>query len=98
MFTLNMLQGSRSGLNDPHSILLSQSAAKALFGNDDPMGKFLKMNNSDRMDVKVTGIYEDLPYNSDFHDMKFFAPFDLFVSVNPWLQPRALLMTFSMSM
>ena len=86
MFTLNMIQGSRTGLNDPHSILLSQSAAKALFGNDDPMGKFLKMNNSDQMDVKVTGIYADLPYNSDFHDIKFFAPFDLFVSVNPWLQ------------
>lgn len=86
MFTLNMLRGSRSGLNDPHSILLSQSAAKALFGNNDPMGKLLKMNNSDRMDVKVTGIYEDLPYNSDFHEMKFLAPFDLLVSVNPWLQ------------
>jgi putative ABC transport system permease protein len=85
-FTLNMLAGLRSGLNDPHSILLSQSAAKALFGNMDPMGKFLKMNTSDRMDVKVTGVYEDLPYNSDFHDIKFFAPFDLLVSVSPWLQ------------
>ena len=86
MFTLNMLQGSTSGLNDPHSILLSQSAAKALFGNKDAMGKLLMMNNSDRMDVKVTGIYEDLPYNSDFHDIKFFAPFDLLISVNSWLQ------------
>ena len=86
MLTLNMLQGSRSGLNDPHSILLSQSAAKALFGTKDAVGKLLMMNNSDRMDVKVTGIYEDLPYNSDFQDIKFFAPFDLLVSVNPWLQ------------
>jgi putative ABC transport system permease protein len=86
LFTLNMLQGSRSGLNDPHSILLSRSAAKAFFGNDEAMGKILRINNSDRMDVKVTGIYEDLPYNSDLHDIKFFAPFDLFVSVNPWLQ------------
>lgn len=86
MFTLNMLHGSRSGLNDPHSILISQSAAKALFGDDDPMGKFLKMNNSDQMDVRVTGVYEDLPYNSEFHDTKFFAPFDLFASVNAWLQ------------
>jgi ABC-type antimicrobial peptide transport system permease subunit len=86
MFTLHMLHGSRSGLQDPHSILLCESAAKALFGNDDPMGKTLKMNNSDRMDVKVTGIYEDLPYNSEFYGMQFYAPFELFVSANPWAQ------------
>jgi putative ABC transport system permease protein len=86
MFTLNMLQGSRSGLNDPHSILISQSAASALFGNDDPMGKLLKIDNSDRMDVKVTGVYEDLPHNTDFHDMKFYAPFELAYSANQWMQ------------
>lgn len=86
MFTLKMVQGSRSGLNDPHSILISQSAAKALFGNDNPMGKFLQIDNSDRMDVKVTGVYEDLPYNSDLHGMKFYASFDLLVSVNEWMQ------------
>ncbi len=86
MFTLNMLHGSRSGLNDPHSILLSQSAAQALFGDDNPMGKLLKIDNSDRMDVKVTGVYEDLPYNSDFNGMKFYAPFDLAVLANDWMQ------------
>jgi len=86
MFTLHMLHGSRSGLQDPHSILLCESVAKALFGNDDPMGKTLKMNNSDRMDVKVTGIYEDFPYNSEFYGMQFYAPFELFVSANPWAQ------------
>jgi putative ABC transport system permease protein len=86
MFTLNMLEGSWAGLNDPHSILLSQSAAKAFFGSENPIGKLLKIQNSERMDVKVTGVYEDIPYNSEFHDIKFFAPFDLLVSVNPWLQ------------
>ena len=35
MFTLNMLQGRRNALNDPSSILLSASAAKAFFGNED---------------------------------------------------------------
>lgn len=86
MFSLNMLQGTTAGLNDPHSILISESAAKALFGSDNPIGKLLKIDHSDRMDVKVTGVYEDLPYSSDFHHMKFYAPFDLAVSVNPWMQ------------
>jgi len=86
MFTLNMLQGTRSGLNDPHSILISQSAAKALFGNDNAMGKLLKIDHSDRMDVTVTGVFEDLPYNSDLHALKFYAPFDLALSANAWMQ------------
>ena len=81
-----MQQGSWSGLNDPHSILISQSAAKALFGHDNPMGKLLRIDNSDRMDVKVTGVYEDLPHNTDFHDVKFYAPFNLAVSANEWMQ------------
>jgi hypothetical protein len=50
------------------------------------MGKVLKIDNSDRMDVKVTGVYEDLPYNTDFHDIKFYAPYDLALSANPWMQ------------
>jgi hypothetical protein len=87
IFTLYMLQGSSDGLNDPHSILLSQSAAKALFGNDNPMGSLLKIDNNDRMDVRVTGVYEDLPQNTSFHDMKFYAPFDLLVSANTWITP-----------
>jgi ABC-type antimicrobial peptide transport system permease subunit len=86
MFTLNMLQGSWSGLKDPHSILISQSASKALFGNDHPIGKVLKINNNDRMEVKVTGVYEDLPYNSNFYGTEFYAPFDLAVSANEWMQ------------
>jgi putative ABC transport system permease protein len=84
MFSLNMLQGSWSGLKDPHSILLSQSAAKVLFGDDDPMDKLLKIDNG--MDVKVTGVYEDLPYNTHFYNVKFFAPWDLFVSSNEWMK------------
>jgi ABC-type antimicrobial peptide transport system permease subunit len=86
MFTLKMLQGSRSGLNDPHSILISESAAKALFGSDNAIGKLLRINNSDRMDVKVTGVYEDLPHNTSFHDVKFYAPFELFVSAHDWIK------------
>ena len=84
MFTLNMIQGSWSGLIDPHSILLSQSAAILLFGNDNPLGKLLKIDS--KMDVKVTGVYEDLPHNSHFHGVKFFSPWDLMVISNEWVK------------
>ncbi len=77
LLTLHMLEGSRSGLNDLHSILLSESVAKAFFGEEDPMGKVLKIDN--KLEVSVTGVYEDLPFNSSFSDLSFIAPWDLMV-------------------
>lgn len=88
MLTLNMIYGSRAGLNDPHSILLSESTAKALFGNVDPVNQLMKISN--KLDVKVTGVYEDLPLNTQFSDVKFLAPFDLWVSDNSWIKEKAM--------
>ncbi|HXL55199.1 MAG TPA: ABC transporter permease, partial [Chitinophagaceae bacterium] len=44
MFTLKMLRGNRS-LQDPASILLSESSAKAYFGNEDPLNKMLQIDD-----------------------------------------------------
>ncbi|WP_245859432.1 permease prefix domain 2-containing transporter [Spirosoma aerolatum] len=88
MLTLKMIYGSRAGLKDPHSILLSESTARALFGDIDPVNQLMKISN--KLDVKVTGVYEDLPLNAQFNDVKFLAPFDLWVSNNPWIQEKAM--------
>ena len=74
MFTLNMLQGKRNALKDPSSILLSQSLAKALFDNADPINKTIRLDN--RLDLKVAGIYEDLPHNTTFYETKLLLPWD----------------------
>ena len=80
MLDLKMLKGSRDGLKDPTSILLSASEAKAWFGEADPMNKVLKLDNDDRLNVKVTGVYEDLPANSSFADLQFIAPWELYAT------------------
>jgi ABC-type antimicrobial peptide transport system permease subunit len=82
MLALKMLKGTRSALQDKHSIILSASTAKALFGNAEPMDKLIKIDNE--FDVKVTGIYEDLPYNSDFNNLTFIAPWQLYFDDNNW--------------
>jgi ABC-type antimicrobial peptide transport system permease subunit len=87
LFTLKMLQGTRSGLNDPSTILLSQSVAKALFDDALPLGKIVKIDN--KLNVEVTGVYEDLPYNTQFREMTFIAPWDLYVSSQPWIKDNA---------
>ena len=87
MFSLKMLHGSWSGLTDPHSILLSSSTAKALFGDSDPMNQLVVINN--KMNVKVTGVYEDLPLNAELNAVKFFSHWDLWVGENDWILKRA---------
>jgi putative ABC transport system permease protein len=88
MLTLKMIYGSRSGLKDPYSIMLSESTSKAFFGDVNPVNQVMKINN--KFDVKVTGVYEDLPLNSQFKDLKFLSPTDLWIADNPWIKERAL--------
>eukprot|EP01037_Dinobryon_pediforme_P018426 gene18426-18700_t len=87
MLTLHMLRGSRSGLKDPSSILLSETSAKAIFGAADPMLKTIKIDN--QFNVKVTGVYEDLPRNTTFSDVTFIAPWDLYMTTIPYLKRAA---------
>jgi len=82
MLTLKMLKGTRAGLRDPYSIMLSASTAEAIFGKDDPMNKTIKLDRN--YDVKVTGVYEDLPNNTTFQDIKIMMPWELWLIQNPW--------------
>src|SRR5438309_11942588 len=65
---------------NPSSVLLSQSLAKALFDNNDPIGKVLKIDNN--LTVKIAGVYQNLPINSSFDKLNFILPWDLFASSN----------------
>ena len=86
MLGLRMRYGSIDGLNDMNSILLSVNLAKKLFGDVDPVGRTVSMDA--KWDLKVTGVYEDIPKNSDFHDGAYLATLDRYLegwaSVNAW--------------
>jgi len=84
MLSLKMLKGSHASLNELHSIVLSKSLADALFGNEDPINKALKIDN--RIDVIVTGVYEDIPRNNRFGEVQFFSPWNLWVASNDWIK------------
>jgi ABC-type antimicrobial peptide transport system permease subunit len=63
MFEFQLLTGSADQvLDDPRSIVITESTAKALFGNEDPMNKTIRVDNEN--DLKVTGILKDIPKNS----------------------------------
>jgi putative ABC transport system permease protein len=84
MFSLRMTEGNISTLDDPSSVLLSASIAKALFGNTDPINKTVKLDN--KYDFKVTGIYEDLPRNTTFYDVKLLLPWKKYLTTENWLK------------
>jgi ABC-type antimicrobial peptide transport system permease subunit len=84
LLTLQMVSGTWSGLKDPHSIMLAASTAKALFGDSNPVNEMLRIDN--QMDVKVTGVYKDLPANTEFKDLKFISTWDLLMSNNKWME------------
>ncbi|NIJ51827.1 ABC transporter permease [Dyadobacter arcticus] len=80
MMTLKMLAGSHNSLEEQNSILLSESMAKAFFGTENPLNKLIKFNN--KIDVRVTGTYEDFPDNSSFNDLTFLLPWELLISTD----------------
>lgn len=84
MLSLKMKAGSRDALTDLYSVLLSESTAKEMFGDKDPMYQTIQLNHETAL--KVAGIYEDLPPNATFSEVRFFASWDLYEKDLPeWL-------------
>ena len=84
MFSYKMKLGSLAGLQGQSSIVLSESTAKALFGDKDPLNQSIRID--DNIDVTVTGVFEQMPYNSRFHDTQFLANWNMWVAHNTWLE------------
>ncbi|QMW06659.1 ABC transporter permease [Spirosoma foliorum] len=84
LLPLKLQAGTPTALNDPTSILLSASVAKALFGNTDPLNQIVKVNN--QLAVKVSGVYDDFPNNSEFRDVAYLLPWAQFVADQGWVK------------
>ncbi len=64
LFDFKLVQGDKNKvLKAPFSIVLSKTTAKKYFGDQDPMGKTLKIFDEGRI-ATVTGVMEDIPENS----------------------------------
>ncbi|MGD2035034.1 MAG: ABC transporter permease, partial [Bacteroidales bacterium] len=65
-FSFHLIKGDPdSVLMKPRSIVLTESAAKKYFGEEDPIGKKLTIENEEKW-FTVTGLMEDVPDNSHF--------------------------------
>jgi predicted permease len=65
VFNHKWLSGNASVLNEPNTIVLSKKSAEKYFGDwQQSINKFIKLDN--KISLKVSGIIEDAPANSDF--------------------------------
>ncbi|TMM52140.1 FtsX-like permease family protein [Maribacter algarum] len=72
MFSFPLIEGNiNTVLEDVNSVVITETFAKKLFGNEPAVGKLVKVDNADSF--KVTGILKDLPNNTGF-DFEFLMP------------------------
>ncbi len=84
MFQYRLLEGeAKNVLKDPYSIVLTESTAKALFGNEDPLNKTVRYDNKN--DLRVTGILKDIPANSTLQ-FNFLVPFSYLETTESWVK------------
>ena len=85
LLALHIIRGTGTALdNEQGSILLSATAAQAIFGDADPLGQTLHLDS--KLTVAVRGVYADLPANSFFKGINFIAPFELFAHSESWVK------------
>ena len=85
LFSLKLLGGTyEEVLKNPNAILIAKSMADALFDDADPMGKVVRFQSSS--DLEVTGVFEDLPYNSELSEVKFYTTWEYYKNENSWME------------
>jgi putative ABC transport system permease protein len=84
MFQFPLVQGNaETVLDDASSIVITESTAKALFGDEDAMGKTIRVDN--QHDLVVTGILKDVPKNSSFQ-FEFLLTWKHRYQVSDWIK------------
>ena len=82
IFNFPLLYGNmETCLNDINSLVLSEKAAKRIFGNENPIGKIVNVDN--RQPLIITAVTKDIPSNSSIQ-FNFLTPFEMLKKQNPY--------------
>lgn len=84
MFSLKILKGDPEGYSQKNEIALSESTARALFGDLDPLGKVVKFNRQD--DLLVSAIYEDVPRNNSMFEIDYIVSWEYYLDTQEWVK------------
>jgi putative ABC transport system permease protein len=83
IFDFKVIRGNKqTALLKPHTTMLTQTTAKKLFGDADPIGKVITHYGDDTVTFTVTGILADMPKNSQ---LQFDGLFSFSSIFKPWM-------------
>jgi len=83
VFSFNMIKGDpNTALAGSTSIVITESTAKSLFADRDPINQFIKVDNG--QELKVTGVIKDVPPQSSF-SFDYVLPFAYYESTQFWI-------------
>lgn len=79
MFNFPFVLGNpQDAFDDPHVIVLNESMAQKYFGEKNPVGEIITLDN--RFDMKVVGVMKNIPYYSTI-EFQFWLPFEFLPEV-----------------
>lgn len=81
MFTIHIKSGNQHPLKLTNRLILSEKAAKRIFGDEDPIGKILLANFKEPYVVEA--VFYDLPVNSSFKN-EAFCSYPIYDWINDW--------------
>ncbi|MET2985352.1 ABC transporter permease [Aureibaculum conchae] len=82
IFNIEFLKGNKaSAINRPNTVTISESTAKKYFGDSNPMGKTILIDNEKQLEV--TGVFKDFPENSTLHCNAVASFSSTFAAKNP---------------
>lgn len=84
IFSFDLVSGNlETAFNDKHNMILTEATARKYFGDEDPMGKVIRYNDS--VDFTITGVTANPPLNSSIY-FSMILPFDMLGEkrINSW--------------
>ncbi len=70
VFSFEFVNGTPASLNDVNTVIVTESIAEKYFGDNDPIGQVLTLNQlytGRNIGLSVVGVIKDMPVNSHFH-------------------------------
>ncbi len=75
IFNFPIIKGDKNPLAKPTNIAISESMAMKLYGDEDPLGKTIKID--DHFPVTIASVFQDVPSNSSLQ-FEFVVPTEVF--------------------
>ncbi|MEM6359887.1 MAG: ABC transporter permease [Bacteroidota bacterium] len=76
IISIKMIQGSRKALEQPNTILISESFKNSFFGDQPAMGESVTL--ADDRTLVVAGIYEDIHGNTKFNEIDYMGEWEFY--------------------